>query len=211
MAPPVVQIEPATPGDAQAVAEAHVLSWQHAYRGIFPDEFLAQLSVERRTAMWRDSIATGRPQVLVARIDDRVAGFIAFGPCRDEAAPDTTAEVWAFYLAPDHWSTGVGRALWESARERMLLQGARHASLWVIASNPRAIRFYLAAGFSPVAGSIKPFTIGGVQVQEVRYVQELRGGTSRDCGTKQDSPQPDCLPHADCPGTSEPSRCAGAD
>jgi ribosomal protein S18 acetylase RimI-like enzyme len=170
-----LRIEPATPADAQAVAEVQVLSWQQAYRGIFPDEFLAQLSVERRTAMWRDSIATGRPQVLVARIEDRVAGFIACGPCRDEAAPDTTAEVWAFYLAPDRWSTGMGRALWQAARERMLLQGAHHVSLWVIATNPRAIRFYLAAGFCPEPGSIKPLTIGGVQVQEERYVQELRG------------------------------------
>ncbi len=172
---PTLRIEPAAPIDAQPVAEVHVLSWQHAYRGIFPDEFLAQLSVERRTAMWRDAIATGRPQLLVARIDDCVAGFIAFGPCRDEAAPETTAEVWAFYLAPDHWSTGMGRALWQAARGRMLLQGACRASLWVLASNPRAIRFYLAAGFKPEAGSIKPFTIGGVQVQEERYVQELRG------------------------------------
>jgi len=172
---PALRIEPANLDEAQAMAEVHVLSWQHAYRGIFPDGFLAQLSVERRTAMWRDSIAIGRPQVLVARIEDRVAGFIAFGPCRDEAAPETTAEVWAFYLAPDRWSTGMGRALWEAARARMLLQGARRASLWVIATNPRAIRFYLAAGFSLDAGSIKPLTIGGVQVEEERYVQELRG------------------------------------
>jgi GNAT superfamily N-acetyltransferase len=172
---PALRIEPAAPGDAQAVAEVHVLSWQHAYRGIFPDEFLAQLSVERRTAMWRDSIATGRPQLLVARVDDCVAGFIAFGPCRDDAAPEGAAEVWAFYLAPDRWSTGTGRALWEAARGRMLLQGAHRASLWVLASNPRAIRFYLAAGFKPEAGSIKPLTMGGVQVQEERYVQELRG------------------------------------
>jgi len=43
-------------------------------------------------------------------------------------------------------------------------------SLWAIAGNERAIQFYLAAGFQPEPQSIKEFMLGGVQLQEVRYV-----------------------------------------
>jgi hypothetical protein len=34
--------------DAEAIAKVHVASWQAAYKGLMPAEFLASLSVERR-------------------------------------------------------------------------------------------------------------------------------------------------------------------
>ena len=60
--------------------------------------------------------------------------------------------------------------LWLAAKERMLAQGYKTVSLWVIAGNERAIQFYLAAGFKPEPQSVKQFTLGGVQLHEVRYV-----------------------------------------
>ena len=165
-----MRIEPATPEDCRAIAEVHVLSWQHAYQHLLPAEFLASLSVEQRAAMWQESLATGRPQLLVARDHGQIAGFVAFGPSRDEGAPPHCAEVWAIYVAPSSWSRGVGRMLWLAAKDRMLAQGYKMVSLWVIAGNERAIQFYLAAGFKPEAQSIKQFTLGGVQLHEVRYV-----------------------------------------
>ncbi|MFY9820183.1 MAG: hypothetical protein WAM82_02305 [Thermoanaerobaculia bacterium] len=52
----------------------------------------------------------------------------------------------------------------------MFAQGYKRVSLWAIAGNERAIQFYLAAGFQPEPQSIKEFMLGGVQLQEVRYV-----------------------------------------
>lgn len=157
------------------MAHVHVLSWQHAYRNVLPPEFLSQLSVERRTAMWHEAITKGVPELLVAKVQGAVIGFVAFGPSRDDGAHSGSAEVWAIYLAPESWSSGIGRALWLAARERMLEQRVHSVSLWVIATNHRAIKFYRAAGFHPAATAPKELTLGGMQVQEVRYVQALGG------------------------------------
>lgn len=164
-----VRIEPATPEDSRAIAEVHVLSWQHAYQGILPDVYLAKLSVEQREATWRESLAKPQPKVLVARSNAGVVGFVAFGGSRDPDLPADCAEVWAIYLAPSAWSQGTGHRLWLAAWERLHSQGFQSASLWVIEGNRRAIAFYEAAGFKAEPDSLKRFEIAGTPLTELRY------------------------------------------
>ncbi|MDR6857808.1 GNAT family N-acetyltransferase [Variovorax guangxiensis] len=169
-------IRPALPADARAIAEVHVQSWQCAYRDLLPHAFLDALSVEKRQAMWAESLAKGAPSLLVAEVDDRIVGFSAFGICRDSGAASCNHELWAIYLAPSHWSTGAGRQLWLTSRAAMAARGAARISLWVLAGNERAIRFYSAAGFQPETASTRTFAMGGAQVQEIRYVLQDAGG-----------------------------------
>ena len=167
--PAAVFVTAATIEDARAVAQVHVLSWQQAYRDLLPQTFLDALSVEERAVMWRECIAHGSPQVMVAKSAGQVCGFAAFGPSRDQDAPAGTAEIMALYLAPDVWSTGVGRRLWCAVLERVVAQGFAVVTLWVMAHNARAIRFYEAAGFEAQPSSRKQFTLGGLVLDEVRY------------------------------------------
>lgn len=168
-----MNIRTAAVSDARAIAEVHVLSWQHAYSNLLPRAFLAALSVEQRESMWLEALRIGRPSLLVAETNGQVVGFSAFGPCRDENSKPTDAEVWAIYLAPSKWSTGLGRQLWLRSKEALRSQGASNISLWVISGNERAINFYTAAGFCPEPGSAKAFELGGIQLHEVRYVRKL--------------------------------------
>jgi ribosomal protein S18 acetylase RimI-like enzyme len=170
-----MHIEPATPEDAHAIAEIHVLTWRAVYQDIVPAEYLATLSVEKREALWRESVTEGTPELWVARIEARIIGWVAFGPCRDEGASPQAGEVWAIYVAPSHWSSGVGRALWLGARERLQQRGYKSVSLWVLAENSRAIKFYLNAGFAPDLSSIKELTLAGKPLKEVRYEVEIDG------------------------------------
>jgi len=165
-----MRVEPASAEDCREVAEVHVASWRQAYQHLLPAGFLASLSVDQREAMWREAMVAGSSELLVARGPQGVAGFIAFGPCRDKDASPHCSEVWAFYLAPRWWAQGLGRSLWLAARDRLATQGCTRLSLWVVAGNERAIRFYLAAGFKPERQSVRAFTLAGVQLQEVRYV-----------------------------------------
>jgi ribosomal protein S18 acetylase RimI-like enzyme len=164
-----VFIGPATLADARRVAEVHVQAWRAAYVGIVPDEYLASLSIEKRETMWRDAIEKQLPELLVARVDGDVAGWVAFDTSRDKDAAAGTGEIWALYVDPAHWSSGVGRELWSRARERLLERGFNAISLWVLAANARAIRFYEAAGFTLDTGSAQMFELGGRSVQELRY------------------------------------------
>ncbi|WP_374590186.1 N-acetyltransferase family protein [Aquabacterium sp.] len=169
-------IRPATICDAKGIAEVHVHSWQAAYRQLLPDDFLAALSVEKREVMWGKLLAGGKPSLLVAESAGKLVGFSAFGPCRDEGAESADYELEAIYVAPPHWSSGVGRELWLSSLDALLAVGAKSISLWVLAGNERAIRFYQAAGFHIDHGmATKVSSLGGVQVHEVRYIQRHGG------------------------------------
>lgn len=167
-----MQIRPAVPGDAAAIARAHVASWQAAYRELLPPAFLDTLSVAERTELWRNSLAKKVP-VLIAEQDGEVAGFIALGPCRDQDAQPGIWEIWALYLAPGCWSQGAGRALWLAAREACIANGAEVIKLWVILGNERAIRFYRAAGFEAEPDAPMAFEMGGVTLEEIRMTQRL--------------------------------------
>lgn len=165
-----MRIELATPDDCHGIAAVQVLSWQHAYEGIVPADYLATMEVDSRAARWRDTLAQGKGQVLVARDEQGIQAFIAFGPSRDEDAPPDRAEIWALYASPLHWSQGVGRALWIEARARLFDRGVRSVSLWVLARNARAIMFYALAGFAPEARSSRWIALGGAELQELRCV-----------------------------------------
>ncbi len=159
------KIRPATSADAAAIARAHVASWQAAYTGILPGEFLAGLSVERRSLRWADNLAMGNATTVVIETEEgEVAGFASLGP---GPQPDV-GELYAIYLSPQHWGTGMGRMLMTAAEGELVAGGYRHAILWVFADNPRARRFYESAGWS-YDGGMRIEEIGGVQPQQVRY------------------------------------------
>ncbi|MGH8420115.1 MAG: GNAT family N-acetyltransferase [Pseudomonas sp.] len=169
-------IRPAQPQDAAAIAQVHVRSWQQAYRDLIPADYLASLdaTVQRRAELWRDSIEKGEPQVLVALQDEQAVGWIAFGQSRDEhATPGISAQVQALYVLAEHWGSGVGRLLWLKARQHLIDQGFRSVTLWVLAQNDRAIRFYRNAGFSPQDASVRAISRGGRTLEEIRYHSNL--------------------------------------
>jgi ribosomal protein S18 acetylase RimI-like enzyme len=135
-----VTIRVATTRDAEAVARVHVDSWRWAYRGIMPDEILDGMTVELRTERWQ-KILTSNGIPSTTWVTDPVTGFVSRGPSRDDDAHGED-ELWALYVAPAVAGTGVGRALLEH-----VLDGVKEMTLWVLAGNARAIRFYEKAGF----------------------------------------------------------------
>ena len=163
----------ANPEDARAVAEIHVDAWRAAYRSIVPTDYLASLSIEHREAMWEGCIAAGDPELLVAKKAGVVQGWLSFGQCRDIGSHKSEAEVWAIYVSPTAWSTGVGRVLWRRAKELMLEQGFKSCSLWVFPQNERAIKFYRSVGFTHDGAAPKNFKLGGVQLEEVQFFSQF--------------------------------------
>lgn len=143
----------ATPGDAPAIARVHVASWNAAYRGVIADAALDELTEERLEPEWRDEIegrASSRIEVAVVETDDAVAGYSRYGPARDDDLdPSADAEIYGFYLHPEVWGRGAGRALMEHVKDELCRRGFRTAVLWVVQVNERAQAFYRALGFAP--------------------------------------------------------------
>ncbi|MGU9857405.1 N-acetyltransferase family protein [Pseudomonas sp. LF245] len=170
-------IRTALPSDAQAIAQVHIRSWQDAYRDLMPADYLNSLSatLARREAFWRRSIESGESNVVVAELDRQVVGWICMGAGRDEdAVVGESGEVMAIYVLAEHWHTGVGLALWEAGVQQLKAQGFQRLTLWVLAGNERAIRFYRRAGCVEEAGSERTLERGGVTLVELRYQMPLR-------------------------------------
>jgi len=168
-----MNVRPAVASDARGIATVHVQSWQSAYRGIVPAEVLDAMSIDTRENVWRESIAQDRCELWVAETDSRIVGWTAFGPSRDPGAGPEMGELEAIYVLPEFWATGTGRALWLVTRRRLIERGFSAATLWVLADNARAIRFYSAAGFTPNPTSEKRHNIGGASLREIRYGVEF--------------------------------------
>jgi len=169
-----VLIRPAEIADARKVAEVHVATWQHTYRGIIPNEYLGSLSVEKREAGWRESLEKKLSELWVASDEpsEQLAGWVSFGKCRDTDKPASVGELWAIYALPAYWSHGVGRALWLTARNRLVEMGFTEVTVWCLAGNRRAERFYRAAGFV-ATNSISKAKFADTVLDEIRYEASL--------------------------------------
>jgi len=169
-------IREAVAADIPQMALMHVRSWQAAYHGMIPQDYLDSLDPADRADRWtrimRD-LDPARGGVLVAEGNGGLCGLACFGPTGDEdAESDQVGEVKAIYLAPAVWGQGYGRALMATCLGRLAGAGFSQATLWVLDANTRARRFYDAAGFR-TDGAVKIDDRGTFQLRELRYRRRL--------------------------------------
>jgi ribosomal protein S18 acetylase RimI-like enzyme len=136
-------VRPARPEDAQAIARVHVATWQAAYRHALPAETLDSIDVNARERRWKEFLA-GDSATFVGEIDGEIIGFVSVGESRDQAG---VGEVFAIYVLPHAWGTGLGTALIERGEDELRARGFTAATLNVLADNPRARRFYERQGW----------------------------------------------------------------
>lgn len=159
-------IRPARLEDAAAIARAHVLSWQHTYRGVVPQAYLDALSVQAKTEEWVTRLQAPQRIVHVAEVGGNAVGFAAGGKQRSEI-PGYTAELFAVYLLPEHQGRMLGRALVEATARDLATQSHAAMLAWVLARNPGARRFYERLGAHELTA--KSFELAGTTLEEVAY------------------------------------------
>ena len=171
---PSYSVRPAVARDAKAIAEIHVATWQAAYEGVMPDDYLKTMTVDKRLTYWREAIEFSDPQILVAVESEKVIGFVGFDRSRDPGTKSTVGEIWALYVTPAHWRQGAGLALWDGARDGLKEEGCTQVTLWVLLQNENALRFYeQAAGFKREMPSLKTVAFGTVKHEEIRLKRSV--------------------------------------
>lgn len=147
-----IRLRRAIPSDAPALGAVHVASWHETYTGMLPDEMLASLSVEARTAMWTkildDPAAFGGTAVYVAEDHGRVVGFGSCGQQRDESLLGLGfgGEISAIYVLRPHQRLNVGCSIMSMMAQALLEYGCTAATLWVLQDNVKARGFYERLG-----------------------------------------------------------------
>jgi ribosomal protein S18 acetylase RimI-like enzyme len=160
--------------DVDQLAQAHLASWQAAYRGIMPDSVLDRLSIEDAKASWHRNLHNRERVNLVCVVDGAVAGYVAVGPTHDDDENAVqTGEVYGIYLDPAHWNRGLGRILWDAAETELLRRGYQDVMLWTLEANVRARGFYEHLGFQLDDGVTRAFRPQEIGLSEVRYRRQL--------------------------------------
>jgi len=164
----MIRIRHANLSDASAIARVHVASWQETYPGIVPDDFLKNLSVERRFAQWANSLSDPGDEyhrTLIAELDDQIVGFVNYG-YEHEADPIYRGELFAIYIMRSAHRQGIGRSLVNETVQGLLDLGVSSMLVWVLRENP-------ACGFYERLGGVslreKMIEIGGKELSEVAY------------------------------------------
>jgi GNAT superfamily N-acetyltransferase len=142
---------------------------------LYADDFESS----RRDFWNRWSFAAGhRLAVAVTPLDvdghTRVVGFSSYGPERERARGFTgRGEVWAFYVHPDSWGTGVAAELMVHTETRLKAEGFDTAVLWVLKDNPRGRAFYEKFGWKPSGIAAELDQYCQVKVPELEYRKEF--------------------------------------
>ncbi len=155
--------------DVSAMARVHVDTWRTTYRGIVPDEFLANLSYERRENGWRQVLDNAPKDVNFTCVAEDESGQIvgfANGGVERAGDPVYQGELSAIYVLKSYQQKGIGRELVQAVTQRLGRMNIHSMLVWVLADNP-ACRFYKMLGGQKVYE--KEIEIGGAKLIEIGY------------------------------------------
>jgi ribosomal protein S18 acetylase RimI-like enzyme len=83
-------------------------------------------------------------RALVIDCDETLAGYATLG--RGRAPGPTCGEIYELYVRPECQGCGLGRRLFSAARRELRAHGYARLTVWALADNTIACRFYRAMG-----------------------------------------------------------------
>lgn len=161
-----VQVRPATPDDAAAVAKVAEQTWAHDYPDVLNRENLADAARE-----WynpdRSREAVHDPAYLLYVGESEAGDIQAFIHAFDD---DDTGVILRVYVSPNVRDEGVGRALVEAVCDALADRGCERITATVLAENDAGAAFYQSLGFRPT-GETGETEIGGEFYKERTYAR----------------------------------------
>lgn len=167
-----MKIRKAEIADAEGIARVHVDSWRTTYKGIMPDEYLANLSYEKRGRMWKNILSAETNETFsnfimyVAENEDKeIIGFVSGG----EKVKDDhgyKGELSGIYLLKEYQKQGIGRKLLSIFAENLYASGVESVNLWVLSQNNSRL-FYEKMGAEKVLE--KEISIGAKTLIDTLY------------------------------------------
>jgi len=174
------ELRAARRADADGITDVQVASWRAGYAHVFPESVLyADDFDSTRRQFWNGwRFAPGHRLAVATRLltdgNQQVVGFSSYGPERERARGFTgRGEVWAFYLLPEVWGSGLATELMDYTEVRLRAEGFNTAVLWVLKDNPRGRAFYEKQGWVTTGIGAEFDEYCEVSVPEVEYRKEL--------------------------------------
>lgn len=152
--------------DARGIAQVHVDTWRTTYAGIVPDEYLRNLSYERRERQWQNFYTSPDPRshLWIALDGESIIGFSSGG--RERGADEHDGEVYAIYLLSKYHGQGIGKELFLRSFTSMRADGFSSVMVWALADNPTC-NFYRSMGGREFSEKMEE--IGGANLKELSF------------------------------------------
>ena len=142
-------------------AYVHWKAWQEAYTGLVDQDYLVSHTPEKCMDIafqWSDNL-------LVAKENNKVVGFVGYGAYRDDTLPET-GEVYSIYILKEYYDQKIGYKLMSAALKELIEY--QKIAVWVLEGNHRAIKFYEKCGFQ-FDGTKKQIMLGTINT-EIRMI-----------------------------------------
>lgn len=177
-------LRPAVAGDAAAIAAVHRDSFLATYPHFPITRRSAETDVAAWKALWAGRVREPGPgqSTLIAIDEEQIRGFVYFGPSPDaDADPATVGQVLSIHVSSDMTRQGVGTLLMKAAIAGLGGDANTAITLWVVADNDGARRFYERLGWRQDGGRRREIlAVGdgeGDLVEVIRYRRDLESGT----------------------------------
>jgi ribosomal protein S18 acetylase RimI-like enzyme len=151
--------------DDAGLARVHREAWRNAYAGIIPGLTLERMIGRRGPGWWRRMHGRGF-RALVVECDDEVVGYATLGRSRAPGAA-RIGEIYELYMRPECQGCGLGSQLFAEARRQLARHDLGGLTVWALADNTIALRFYRAMGGAECARCQDRFC--GVHLEKIGF------------------------------------------
>ena len=129
-------IRDCTKDDIPGITNVVTISWKETYKGLVPDDYLANMEStnEERTKRVLDRFLNGEKQ-FVLEINKEIVGFVRYGKSEDQEFTNC-GEIYAFYIIGKYHGLGLGRKLFEKARDELKKMGFDKMIIACLKGNP---------------------------------------------------------------------------
>ncbi|MGB7432931.1 MAG: GNAT family N-acetyltransferase [Ahrensia sp.] len=161
-----IDIRAAQRSDVAALSAVHYASWQHAYGGLIPYKSLQAMVNRRDHGWWARAIDRGT-SISVIDMGDTICGYATMGLNRAPTLPQD-GEIYELYLLPEYQGIGLGRRLFNAARQTLQSHGCKGLVVWALEDNEPANQFYNALDGRDVAQGYESFD--GKAMRKIAYI-----------------------------------------
>ncbi|MCL2517627.1 MAG: GNAT family N-acetyltransferase [Oscillospiraceae bacterium] len=141
-----ITIRLAIPADAPDMAEVHMRSWEVAYNGFIPADYIREKNAGR-PALWQRIITEENTTQYVIQSDNKTVGIMCVALPQDDDVGEELYELHGLYLHPDYFRQGIGTVAMEFALNIARNLNKTQMTVWVFSDNTNSINFYKKCGF----------------------------------------------------------------
>ena len=128
--------------DTLAIVKRDV--WETTYRGIYPADKFDNYDNIEHAKKFKQYIDASNIELYVAKVGDRIVGYMSVG--KSAYRPAGELEIVTLYVLKQFQGVGIGKALFNFGKERIIAQGGTQFTICCNKYNLPAQEFYKKMG-----------------------------------------------------------------